>query len=87
MDGKNRWNERYSGEGYFWDKVPSPICRKLIEIIKPSADYRPKLIDLGCGEGRNVVFFAQNGFDVKGVDISAAGLQKTPSTPPKWESM
>lgn len=51
MEGKNRWNERYTAEGYFWDKVPLPICRKLIEIIKPSASYRPKLIDLGCGEG------------------------------------
>ena len=77
MDGKTRWDERYTAEGYFWDKVPLRSCRQLIEIIKPSADYRPKLIDLGCGEGRNVVFFAQNGFDATGVDISAAGLQKT----------
>jgi tellurite methyltransferase len=77
MNGKNRWDERYTAEGYFWDKVPLPICQKLIEIVKPSASYRPKLIDLGCGEGRNVVFLAKNGFDATGVDISAAGLKKT----------
>jgi tellurite methyltransferase len=77
MDGKSRWDERYSAEGYFWDKVPLPICQKLIEIVKPSANYRPKLIDLGCGEGRIMIFLAQNGFDATGVDISAAGLQKT----------
>src|ERR1035437_2362558 len=77
MDGKNPWNERYTAEGYFWDKVPLPICQKLIEIAAYSASYRPKLIDLGCGEGRNVVFFAQHGFDATGVDISSAGLQKT----------
>ena len=44
MDGKNRWNERYSAEGYFWDKIPLPICQQLIEIVKPSANYRPRLM-------------------------------------------
>jgi len=77
MESKHRWDERCSAKGYFWNKVPLPICRQLIEIVKPTTGDKLKLIDPGCGEGRNAVFLAQNGFDVTGVDISAAGLQKT----------
>jgi tellurite methyltransferase len=31
---------------------------------------------LGCGEGRNAVYFALNGFEVVGLDNSEVGLQK-----------
>ena len=37
------------------------------------------LIDIGCGEGRNSVFFAQNGFNVTSVDISENGIEKAKS--------
>jgi tellurite methyltransferase len=43
-----------------------------------SACLRPgaRVLDLGCGEGRDSVFFATCGFEVTGVDVSPAGLQK-----------
>ena len=34
------------------------------------------LIDIGCGEGRNAVFFARNGYDVTAFDPSPVGLKK-----------
>jgi 2-polyprenyl-3-methyl-5-hydroxy-6-metoxy-1,4-benzoquinol methylase len=40
------------------------MCDKVIEIIRPSSDFHPKLLDLGCGEGRNAVYFAKHGFRV-----------------------
>jgi len=36
-----------------------------------------KLLDIGCGEGRNAVFFARNGYDVSAFDLSAKGVEKT----------
>jgi tellurite methyltransferase len=39
--------------------------------------FHPNLLDLGCGEGRKAVYFAKHGFEVLGVDLSAAGLEKT----------
>ncbi|MCP4538768.1 MAG: methyltransferase domain-containing protein [Chloroflexi bacterium] len=33
-------------------------------------------MDLGCGEGRNALFLAENGLDVTAVDISARGIEK-----------
>jgi tellurite methyltransferase len=34
------------------------------------------VLDVGCGEGRDSVFFAERGFDVTGVDIARSGLAK-----------
>ena len=36
-----------------------------------------RLLDIGCGEGRNAVFFARNGYEVHAFDISDKGLEKT----------
>ncbi len=35
-----------------------------------------RAIDLGCGEGSNAIYLAQNGFDVTGVDFSHTALRR-----------
>lgn len=35
-----------------------------------------KVLDLGCGQGRNAVPMARLGFDVTGVDLSAVGIEQ-----------
>ncbi|MFC1943396.1 class I SAM-dependent methyltransferase [Chloroflexota bacterium] len=77
MKKYNPYDQRYAGEEFYWGKEPSAMCDRVIEIIKPSADFHPKLLDLGCGEGRDAVYFAKHGFDVFGVDVSLPGLEKT----------
>ncbi|MDY7077160.1 MAG: methyltransferase domain-containing protein [Chloroflexota bacterium] len=77
MKRDNPYDERYAGQEYYWGKKPSAMCDRTIEIIRPSSDFRPKLLDLGCGEGRNAVYFAQHGFEVVGLDASLFGLEKT----------
>jgi len=73
----NSYDQKYAGEEYYWGKKPSVTCDKLIEIMHPAPNLRPKLIDLGCGEGRNAVYFAKRGFEVIGLDLSLSGLEKT----------
>jgi len=77
MKKENPHDQKYSGQEFYWGKTPSAMCDKIIEIIRPSPDYHPKLLDLGCGEGRNAVYFAKHGFDVFGLDASLPGLEKT----------
>lgn len=74
---ENPYDEKYRGQEYYWGKKPSPISDRVIEIMRPSSDFRPKLLDLGCGEGRDAVHFAKHGFWVVGLDLSLRGLEKT----------
>lgn len=76
METDNPYDQKYATRDSYWGKKPSAMCDRVIELIKPRADYHPKLIDLGSGEGRNTIYFAQNGFAVTGVDTSLVGLQK-----------
>jgi len=38
--------------------------------------HRARVVDLGCGEGRDSVFLAEQGHEVVGVDLSLEGLKK-----------
>jgi len=42
----------------------SELYNKYIQYIKPGA----RILDLGCGPGRDLLFFRQNGFSVSGID-------------------
>ena len=77
MEKENPYDQKYAGQEYYWGKKPSAMCDRVIEIIRPSSDFHPKLLDLGCGEGRNAVYFAKHGFVVFGLDVSLPGLEKT----------
>lgn len=71
------YDKLYADREYYWGKKPSKMCDKVIEIIRPDPNFRPKLLDLGCSEGRNAIYFAKHGFEVVGLDLSQAGLEKT----------
>jgi SAM-dependent methyltransferase len=45
------------------------------QLLKGRFDYCTKVLDAGCGNGRNVVYFLRNGFEVYGVDQSAEAVQ------------
>ena len=77
MKKKSPYDQKYADQGFYWGKKPSGMCDRVMEIISPSADFRPKLLDLGCGEGRDAIYFAQHGFAVVGLDLSLPGLEKT----------
>jgi len=74
MTGK-QYDQKYRGESFYWTTRPSYTC---IEVLRRMPPERPlKLLDIGCGEGRNAVFFARNGYQVHAFDISEKGVEKT----------
>lgn len=67
----NFWNERYSATEYIYGEEPNVFFAEQLKGLKPGSLILP------CeGEGRNAVFAAQLGWDVKAFDLSEAGRVK-----------
>ena len=75
MDKRPFWEESYKRTGSpdtFGGGSPSAELHNLINRLPQEA----KVLDLGCGEGRNALFLAENDLDVTAIDISEAGIAK-----------
>ncbi len=68
---RHDWDFRYRGEDLVWTSTPN---RFLVEETRHLGPGRA--VDLACGEGRNAVWLAEQGWVVTGVDFSPAGLAK-----------
>ncbi|MFQ5860002.1 MAG: class I SAM-dependent methyltransferase [Dehalococcoidia bacterium] len=67
------WNLFYLGRAPWDMDGPRPEIVRRVE----SGKLAPcRAIDLGCGTGDNVIYLAQQGFDVTGVDISSRAIGK-----------
>ncbi len=44
------------------------------QLLKGRFDPRMRVLDAGCGGGRNLIYFLRSGFDVCGVDLSAEAI-------------
>ena len=71
---RSPWAREYARtpNDYIWGTAPSSFAIEVIALLPRGA----RVLELGCGEGRDSVFFAAHGCDVTGVDISRAGLRK-----------
>lgn len=65
----------YGRDEYYWGREPTRLATLAADHL-PDDPAGERLLDLGTGEGRDAVFFAERGFDVYAVDISPAGLEK-----------
>ena len=69
-----QYDELYRSESLYWSARPSAVCYEILKRMPP--DRAIKLLDIGCGEGRNASFFARNGYEVDAFDISEKGVEK-----------
>jgi SAM-dependent methyltransferase len=65
------WDSRYSTDEYVYTKEVNRFVKESLSDLAPG-----KMIDLAGGEGRNTVFFAQNGWQAENIDLSSVGLEK-----------
>ena len=71
--------QRQHWEGTFIEKPdmfgvePSDSARKAAEVFKKEG--KKDILELGCGQGRDTIFFLQNGFQVCALDYSEKGLE------------
>jgi len=71
-----QWNLIYKkGEGYKYYKIlePHENIDRVMKILKKKKVK--KILDLGCGAGRNLIYLVQNRFEVYGIDIADEGIK------------
>jgi 2-polyprenyl-3-methyl-5-hydroxy-6-metoxy-1,4-benzoquinol methylase len=65
------WDKRYSGEEQLWSGNPNAqLVAEVSGLIAGTA------LDMGCGEGGDVIWLARQGWRVTGADFSANGLAR-----------
>lgn len=68
---REAWNRRYAGSELVWTAQPNRF------LVAEASGLRPgRALDLACGEGRNAVWLAEQGWQVTGVDFSEVALDK-----------
>lgn len=70
-----KWDARFRNETCVLGKDPSHYLVENFDFIMSRVPGK-KALDIACGEGRNSIFLAKMGFQVTGLDISVAGLEK-----------
>ncbi|RNI19854.1 class I SAM-dependent methyltransferase [Flexivirga caeni] len=65
------WQERYAGADSIWSGDPNP------QLVAEASKLTPgTALDVGCGEGGDVIWLAQHGWHATGADFSSNGLAR-----------
>jgi len=68
---RQAWDERYSTDELVWHAEPNRFLVEEVAGLSPG-----RALDLACGEGRNALWLAEQGWAVTAVDFSGVALQK-----------
>jgi ubiquinone/menaquinone biosynthesis C-methylase UbiE len=73
------WEEYYSALRQLPERLmkPVPFIAEALPVFRKMEARR--ILDLGCGVGRNSIYLAKQGFDVVGIDVSRSALRKAKS--------
>lgn len=70
-DPREFWDEFYGGDAPVWSG------RVNVQLAEITADLAPgRALDLGCGEGADAIWLAEDGWQVVAVDVSANALER-----------
>lgn len=70
------WNQKYAVEELIYTDEVNRFVKALSEPLIAAAKKPGKMIDLAGGEGRNSVWFAQQGWQAENIDFSKVALSK-----------
>ena len=79
------YDDGYMACPCFWGSDPGSLVRRLTNFLQNFRDL--SVLDLGCGEGKNSIFFARQGANVEALDVSEVALQNARRAWPDFESV
>ena len=65
------WDARYEASDLVWGTGPNRFVAEELGSLPPG-----RALDLACGEGRNAIWLATQGWQAVGVDFSSAAVQR-----------
>ena len=72
---RTNYEKWYSSEEYYWGTEPADFCDRLIKYKPPVKTT--KVLDIGCGEGKDAVYMAKKCYTVTAFDLTENGIAKT----------
>ena len=70
-EAEEHWNQRYAERERIWSGRPNTA---LVDTVSPLPPGRA--LDLGCGEGADSIWLAEQGWTVTGVDVSTTAIER-----------
>jgi SAM-dependent methyltransferase len=65
------WEDRYAAEGRFWSGRVNATVAAIVDDLEPGT-----ALDIGSGEGGDVVWLGEHGWRATGVDVSATAVRR-----------
>jgi SAM-dependent methyltransferase len=65
------WDQRYAATERLWSAGPNKFLPDLVKDLQVG-----RALDLACGEGRNAIWLAQEGWQIVGVDFSVTAIER-----------
>ena len=72
---RTQYEKLYQSEDYYWGTEGADFLDRLTAIKPPRGGM--KVLDIGCGEGKDAVYMAKKGYTVTAFDLTGSGIEKT----------
>lgn len=70
-----RWRQTFAGDAFYYGHEPGPVARRALRYHAFSSGATA--LDAGCGEGQDLAFLAERGYDCTGVEFTLEGADKS----------
>ena len=73
-----KWSAIYAGPNYYYGFDAGPVARRVIRYAQPLHANRstPSALDVGCGEGQDIAFLCECGYETTGLDFVPDAISK-----------